>query len=622
MIRTPVIIAAAIWASTFGGAGAPQAWAKDYVVVIGGGPTKEQNQASMEANVLFFLQLLEKRAAPDREVSIFFADGQDPGRDLQFLLATSDLASESGLANESAPSTDSGGPSQSQPDRWQPAQPGLRDLIADLSRRGPRGSRGLGGGPLERFGAHRKIAYRDHRVPGALPTDPRLIGDKFQSIASKAISGDRLFVYVTAHGSSDRDFEFQNTSIACWDGEIRVKDLAAWLAPLPESVPVYYVMAQCYTGGFANLIFKEPTAAPLQLTPQNHIGFMAQQYDLPAAGCRPDIEVDEEYSSYFWGAIVGHMRNGQPIGQADLDGDGVVSFSEAHAHAVAFSQTIDIPLRSSDRLLREYSDIPGYESLAERRRQESEAGASTEISDRNESLPRDSLQPNGLHHAAGPIGELIALADIENRHIVEILAADLKIPVDTDFEDLPGLRRSRAREIRDRILSSLPPRQPENPPGSQPAPSPKPASDGFSPVREESRLDEPRRDEMRRRGGPRNAGGRSGRRELLTAIEQKWPEISAAIESRNWAELEKLESEILLEEIRKLPEYERYQRLLAERSLGEKIQAETEMFHIKLRRLTETLELILLEKNLEQVAAPEVVAKFQEMKRLEREGAF
>ena len=32
---------------------------------------------------------------------------------------------------------------------------------------------------------------------------------------------------------------------------------------------------------------------------------MRQQHDLPAAGCRPDIEHDEEFSSYFWGAIAG-----------------------------------------------------------------------------------------------------------------------------------------------------------------------------------------------------------------------------------------------------------------------------------------------------------------------------
>ncbi len=60
----------------------------------------------------------------------------------------------------------------------------------------------------------------------------------------------------------------------------------------------------------------------------------------------------KEYSSYFWGAFSGKNANGKPVGNVDCDADGKVSLAEAHAFAVLASETIDIPLRTSDALLR------------------------------------------------------------------------------------------------------------------------------------------------------------------------------------------------------------------------------------------------------------------------------
>lgn len=55
------------------------------------------------------------------------------------------------------------------------------------------------------------------------------------------------------------------------------------------------------------------------------VGFFAQRFDLPAAGCRPDIENDEEYSSYFWGAFLGRSRTGKLAEGVDCDLNGLVS---------------------------------------------------------------------------------------------------------------------------------------------------------------------------------------------------------------------------------------------------------------------------------------------------------
>ncbi len=86
-----------------------------------------------------------------------------------------------------------------------------------------------------------------------------------------------------------------------------MKTFSQWLDTVPPEIPVVLVMAQCYCGGFANTIF-EGGAIENGLAKGKRVGFFAQRFDLPAAGCRPDIENDEEYSSYFWGAFMGRSR--------------------------------------------------------------------------------------------------------------------------------------------------------------------------------------------------------------------------------------------------------------------------------------------------------------------------
>jgi hypothetical protein len=125
---------------------------------------------------------------------------------------------------------------------------------------------------------------------------------------------------------------------------------------LPPKVSVIMVMAQCYCGGFSRTIF-DGLDAKQGLSAHERVGFFAQQHDLPAAGCRPDIEHDQEFSSYFWGAIAGRSRVGKPIEGCDLDNNGVVSFSEAYAYAFWAGETIDIPLKTSDVFLRSYSRL-------------------------------------------------------------------------------------------------------------------------------------------------------------------------------------------------------------------------------------------------------------------------
>lgn len=378
--------------------------AKDYFVTIGGGYAPRGNQASMEANVLFFQELLVRNSpeAPPEHL-IYFADGDSPDLDVQ----TADRRRK-----------------LDEPQRL------LAEILDwDLDQ----------------------VEYRDHQIPSISGRNhPQDIESGLRSVIEKLQPGDRLFFYVTAHGGPAKGDNSFDTEIHCWDkGSIHARELAQWFEDVPREVPVVMVMAQCYCGGYSHTIFSDADQE-IGLASGLRCGFFAQQHNLPAAGCRPDISNDQEYSSFFWGAICGRTRNGEPITSADCDGDGVVSLAEAHIYAVLASETIDIPMRCSDALLRVYSHTGDEES-------------------------NDTAQPWTTLEAT--IDELLTRADFVNQQIIRGLGEQLEIDFQqpaTSVKKLIGQerrgdfnrrRRGRAgsrqyrelaREMRDQLFDQWP----------------------------------------------------------------------------------------------------------------------------------------------------------------------
>jgi hypothetical protein len=208
--------------------------------------------------------------------------------------------------------------------------------------------------------------YRSHQVAAAQSASNRAGIEKwFQETGAKLQQGDRLIIYVTAHGgkSDDEKNSPGDTKLFLWNHEqIKMHELAAQLDKLPQGVSVALMMVQCYSGGFANVIFNEGKHDK-GVSPHLRCGFFATIESRPAAGCTAEIDEEgyEEYSSYFWAALVGHRRTGQAIEKPDYDGDGRVTFDEAHAYAVLHSPTIDIPVKTSDALLRSASKLKDHE---------------------------------------------------------------------------------------------------------------------------------------------------------------------------------------------------------------------------------------------------------------------
>ena len=367
---------------------ATDATGKDYFLTVAGGYSPTGNQISLERNVEYFRRVLAQVRPDQPPHDVYFADGDDPHRDLQFRDESFEC-------------------------------PAARRIVMEL------------------FGKadHLDISYRNHElenVRGA--TSPDAIEQRLNELASELKPGDRLFIYATAHGGSSGDEKQpHNTKLYMWQRRtVTNQQFSQWLDRLPQEVSVVLVMVQCYAGGFSHTIF-EGGDDQQGLAEHQRCGFFSQVHDRMAAGCTPDInEADyQEYSTFFWAALSGRTRLGDVIPPVDYNGDGVTSLAEAHAYAVVESNTIDIPLRTSDAFLQKYSRLASGQGHPD-------AASATE--------PRP-LPPVDLLDVSGPLRNLLVLADPIDHQIAIQLAERLSIDLDGDASQLEEALKTAQRKL-------------------------------------------------------------------------------------------------------------------------------------------------------------------------------
>jgi hypothetical protein len=160
------------------------------------------------------------------------------------------------------------------------------------------------------------------------------------------------FIYFTGHGGLNSRHR-NNNHLALWEGDqLTVRAFGLFLNRLPSTTPVVTVMSQCYAGSFANFIYQD--ANPKRpVVAQPRCGFFATVDFLPSVGCTPDVdEADyKDYSSSFFAGLSGMGRTGKAVASADYDGDGRVSYAEAHAFAKVDGETTDLPISTSEAWL-------------------------------------------------------------------------------------------------------------------------------------------------------------------------------------------------------------------------------------------------------------------------------
>ncbi|WP_437667412.1 hypothetical protein [Sorangium sp. So ce1182] len=211
-----------------------------------------------------------------------------------------------------------------------------------------------------------RMRYRAPRLPRIDGATTRAGFDALWRRFAASRRGDPLLLYFAGHGSPDPRRDLDNNVFDLWGGGgLSVRDLAARMDELPDEMPVVLVMAQCFSGSFANLLF-EGGRPDGELVERDVVGFFAATRDRPASGCTPEInEADyTDFSSFFFAALSGVDRLGQRVDGADYDQNRFVGMNEAFAYALLHQATSDVPVATSDVFLRRFVNKPDHETMA------------------------------------------------------------------------------------------------------------------------------------------------------------------------------------------------------------------------------------------------------------------
>ncbi len=264
-------------------------------LVVAGGGAPSYNEIALEKNVLYFRRTLTALGLPETAADVFFANGNDGQATVRYLNA---------LGFE----------------RFKPPEIGN----------------------LQGAATYANVSdWFDHTL---VPTGE-----------TPACS---QFFYFTGHGLYNEQNPENNALILWGEDLMDVEDFATRLDAVPSAQPLvpqrHFVtmMAQCYAGAFANLIYEGGNPEqPVAL--QSRCGFFATVASRPSVGCTPAVnEADyRDYSSSFFAGLSGIDRVGQPVASADYDQDGIVSYSEAHAFAKVDEETSDWPISTVEAWL-------------------------------------------------------------------------------------------------------------------------------------------------------------------------------------------------------------------------------------------------------------------------------
>ncbi|MGB3052074.1 MAG: redoxin family protein [Polyangiales bacterium] len=155
--------------------------------------------------------------------------------------------------------------------------------------------------------------------------------------------GDRLLVFVTDHGTENRQ-QPDNGAISLWQETLTVEELKGLLGQLTPGVQAVMVMSQCYSGTFAAAIYDDLSGEP----GGNACGFFSTTRDRKAYGCYPEGR-DRDRIGHAFRFIDALGRN--------------PTTDQAHLDVLLTDSTPDVPVRTSDfyleRLLAEEAEARG-----------------------------------------------------------------------------------------------------------------------------------------------------------------------------------------------------------------------------------------------------------------------
>jgi thiol-disulfide isomerase/thioredoxin len=184
------------------------------------------------------------------------------------------------------------------------------------------------------------------------PSTGEALREWFETAAQTLAPGDRLLIFVTDHGTGN-DEDPNNGAISMWKEELTVLELKELISQLEPGVRSVMVMSQCYSGTFADAIYRDASSDPSG----DVCGFFSTARDLRAYGCYPEGR-DRDRIGHAFRFIDALDRN--------------ETTAEAHLEVLVTDSTPDAPLRTSDvyldRLLAEEAETLGlqYDALVDR----------------------------------------------------------------------------------------------------------------------------------------------------------------------------------------------------------------------------------------------------------------
>jgi hypothetical protein len=271
------------------------------VWLIGGGNTAGNSQGQIEENVRWLQEILKAGGIPFRT---YFTSGTRPERDVIYFAA-----------------------------------PQERDLHFDRI--------------LRVFGDASDYATRMRRntlerIDGS--TEKELLVDGLGRDFARVEAPDSVLIVYNGHGDADFEDTSRNALKLWRDGRLSVSEFGTVLDRIDRRATVRFVMTQCFSGAFARIAIEPPGG--INAGGQNRCGFFSQSDTREAEGCDLGINRAEfrDYTTYFFAALTGKTRLGDPIPVSDIDSDqsGHVSFDEAHYYTLKHGRSMDLPRSTSE----------------------------------------------------------------------------------------------------------------------------------------------------------------------------------------------------------------------------------------------------------------------------------
>lgn len=374
------------------------AMAADHALLFGGGADPTSGQVSIEENVLWLRPLLASRTFASEQ--LLFGSGSDGEADVVW-----DASGDEDV------------------EYWRP----FRQLTDDWPQAA--------------------LKYRRNRVPGnAGPATRDTVASALESAIAGLEGGDSLLAVYAGHGSFEPADPSRN-ALRLWDTtHLEAREFAAMLDRAPSGSTVRYILPQCYAGGFLRSNYLDPANPEANAVKPGRCGFVSVSERVESEGCTTGIDTGDyrDYATYFFAALTGETRTGQPLGRnPDRDGDGQVSLAEAHADTYVHADSTDVPRSTSDDYLERWEPVRVRGQSAVR------------FGDENPYLPlirglaRElGLDETGVHRPASLAGAALA------RRLQ--LAAELQ-----ELEATRTLREADERSLREQLLSSFQSRWPE-----------------------------------------------------------------------------------------------------------------------------------------------------------------